>query len=201
MFQLANGDYEDRSGTRITKQQVVQNYTDDARLQDFLWNSRHHVTPSNFNRKNSIYYKQLFGKDSRLAFKEMIVPKREMDPYDENEVKGTRMPDYSKLTKDRDVYGELGWIDNFNVKCSKHNDKIYPMRREFFDGPKNYHSTYNSSEMTNQEFFRSQAPRGSVASHKTRGKSQQGFFTPGSSAGFKTFARRRGNSVNGHSQF
>ena len=38
IFGLANGDYEDRSGQRITKDQVVQNYTDDARLVDHVWN-------------------------------------------------------------------------------------------------------------------------------------------------------------------
>ena len=32
IFELASGEYEDKSGTRITKQQVVDNYTDDARL-------------------------------------------------------------------------------------------------------------------------------------------------------------------------
>ena len=26
------------------------------------------------------------------------------------------MPDYSGISKDRDIYGELGWIPNFNVK-------------------------------------------------------------------------------------
>lgn len=36
-----------------------------------------------------------------------------MDPYDMNTVKGTRMPDWSKLTKERDIYGELAWIPNF----------------------------------------------------------------------------------------
>jgi len=36
-----------------------------------------------------------------------------------NDIKGTRMPDYSGVSKDRDIYGELGWIPNFNVKCSK----------------------------------------------------------------------------------
>jgi hypothetical protein len=33
-----------------------------------------------------------------------------------NEIKGTIMPDYSNVSKDRDIYGELGWIPNFNVK-------------------------------------------------------------------------------------
>ena len=70
----------------------------------------------------------------------MIYPQRQLDPYDENEVKGTRMPDYSKLSKERDIYGELGWIQNFNVKFSKNNDKLHPSYREFFDGPKNYHN-------------------------------------------------------------
>ena len=84
----------------------------------------------------------------------MIYPQRQLDPYDENEVKGTRMPDYSKLAKDRDIYGELGWINNFNVKFSKNNHKLHPCYREFFDGPKNYHNQFNNSTMTNSEFFR-----------------------------------------------
>ena len=57
IFELANGDYEDRSGQRITKDQVVQNYTDDARLVDHVWNQRHHITPSAFNTKNKTHYK------------------------------------------------------------------------------------------------------------------------------------------------
>ena len=54
----------------------------------------------------------------------MNQPQRQLDPYDENEVKGTRMPDYTKLSKERDIYGELGWIGNFNVKCSKNNHNL-----------------------------------------------------------------------------
>ena len=73
------------------------------------------------------------------------------------------MPDYSKLSKERDIYGELGWIQNFNVKFSKNNDKLHPSYREFFDGPKNYHNQFNSSTLTNSEFFRQNAPQGSVA--------------------------------------
>ena len=34
------------------------------------------------------------------------------------------MPDYSGVSKDRDIYGELGWIPNFNVKCSKNNNAV-----------------------------------------------------------------------------
>ena len=60
IFDLASGEYEDKSGTRITKQQVVDNYTDDARLQDSIWDMRHHVTPSGFNRKNHKFYKVSF---------------------------------------------------------------------------------------------------------------------------------------------
>ena len=65
----------------------------------------------------------------------MLHPKRMLDPYEENEVKGTRMPNYAKLSVDRDIYGELGWIPNFSIKDSKDNDKVYPDRRETFDGP------------------------------------------------------------------
>ena len=57
IFELANGDYQDRTGDRITIDQVVQNYTDDARLQDSVWDNRHHIHPSAFNAKNSKYYK------------------------------------------------------------------------------------------------------------------------------------------------
>ena len=86
-----------------------------------------------------------------------------MDPYDENEMKGTRMPNYTKLMQERDIYGELGWIPNFNVKVSKDNTKIYTTHREMFDGPKVYHSRFNTAAMTTNEFFRQNAPRTSVA--------------------------------------
>lgn len=77
-----------------------------------------------------------------------------MDPYDENEVKGTRIPEYSKIAKDRDVYGELGWIGNFNVKDAKNNDDRHLTYKEFFDAPRNYHTTFTNSTLTNSEFFR-----------------------------------------------
>ena len=93
----------------------------------------------------------------------MLPPERKLDPYEENEVKGTRMPDYTKLSQQRDIYGELGWINNHNVKSSKNNHKLYPTYREFFDVPKNYHNEFNNASLTNQEFFRQNAPAGSVA--------------------------------------
>ena len=73
------------------------------------------------------------------------------------------MPEYTRLSKDRDIYGELGWISNFNVGFSKNNHKMYPTYREFFDSPKNYHNQFNNASLTNQEFFRQNAPQGSVA--------------------------------------
>ena len=93
----------------------------------------------------------------------MLDPKRTMDPFDENEVKGTRMPDYTKVAKDRDIYGELGWSPNFNIKVSKDNENIYPACRETFDEPKLYHRRFNTAAMTNNEFFRKNAPKSSVA--------------------------------------
>ena len=72
-------------------------------------------------------------------------PKREMDPYQQNEYKGTRMPDYSKLSQERDVYGELGWIPNFGIKCSKDNNKLHLHSREYFDQPLNYHGQFNET--------------------------------------------------------
>ena len=79
----------------------------------------------------------------------MLHPQRQLDPYEENEVKGTRMPDYTKLSKERDIYGELGWITNFNVKNSKNNNTRHPTYREYFDGPKNYHNEFNNASLTN----------------------------------------------------
>ena len=93
----------------------------------------------------------------------MLNPERTMDPYDENEVKGTRMPEYTKLSDKRDIYGELGWIPNFNVKVSKDNENLHPTFRETFDGPVHYHRRFNTAAMTNNEFFRQNAPKGSVA--------------------------------------
>lgn len=71
-----------------------------------------------------------------------------------NEIKGTRMPDYTIVSKERDIYGELGWIPNFNVKSSKNNPTRHSSFREYFDGPMNYHIIFNNSSMTNSEFFR-----------------------------------------------
>lgn len=56
-----------------------------------------------------------------------------MDPYDVNEKKGTRMPEWSMVDKERDVFGELAWIKNFNVTFSKNNDHRHTAFREFFD--------------------------------------------------------------------
>ena len=57
LIDLAQGEYADTNGFRLTKEQVVKNYTDDARMSDPNWNNRHHVTPSHFNRTNHTYYK------------------------------------------------------------------------------------------------------------------------------------------------
>lgn len=52
---------------------------------------------------------------------------------------------------------------------SKNNDMRHPTYKEFFDMPKNYHAIYNNSNMTQSDFFRKNAPVGSVA--KVRHKS------------------------------
>lgn len=118
------------------------------------WNRRHQHSPSLFNNSNHTHYRQYFGKDFGEHQKILLKPRRENDPYEMNEIKGTRMPDYSGVSKDRDIYGELGWIPNFNIKCSKNNNLRHPSNREYFDGPMNYHVTFNNSTMTNSEFFR-----------------------------------------------
>ena len=57
LIEMANSDFQDSNGFRLTKEQVTKNYTDDARLVDQNWNNRHHVTPSGFNSKNHGHYK------------------------------------------------------------------------------------------------------------------------------------------------
>ena len=57
LIEMANSDFTDDNGIRLTKEQVAKNYTDDARLVDQNWNARHHVTPSNFNGQNHKHYK------------------------------------------------------------------------------------------------------------------------------------------------
>ena len=111
---------------------------------------------------------QYFDKDFKIKDHRMMMPQRQLDPYEENDVKGTRMPDYTKLVHERDIYGELGWINNFNVKFSKNNNRLHPNYREFFDMPKNYHVQFNNSTMTNSEFFRQNAPYGSVARQRIK---------------------------------
>lgn len=57
LIDMAEGEYADANGYRLSKEQVVKNYTDDARMTDINWNNRHHVTASHFNKNNTKYYK------------------------------------------------------------------------------------------------------------------------------------------------
>ena len=57
LIDLADGEYADAFGFRLTKEQVIKTYTDDARMADPNWNNRHHVTPSASNKKYHGYFK------------------------------------------------------------------------------------------------------------------------------------------------
>ena len=160
----------DPANAEAVAKNIVQKYTDDGKLapDDTQWNKRFHTGPSLFNDKNHTHYRQYFDKQFQSKQPILLKPRREHDPYEMNEIKGTRMPDYSNVSKDRDIYGELGWIPNFNVKCSKNNTKRHVTNREYFDGPMNYHVTFNNSTMTNSEFFRQNAPSKSVARERVQ---------------------------------
>lgn len=43
------------------------------------------------------------------------------------------MPDWSIVSKERDFYGELAWVQNFNVKASKNNELMHRAHKEYFD--------------------------------------------------------------------
>lgn len=55
--QLGKGDFQDRSGAKITKDWIAHQITDDGLLVDVNWNTRHFVHPSLFNPSNSKYFK------------------------------------------------------------------------------------------------------------------------------------------------
>ena len=56
VFSMGEGNFQDRQGFKVTKEQIVKNQTDDGRLVDIDWNNRHHVNPSFFNSTNKSYY-------------------------------------------------------------------------------------------------------------------------------------------------
>ena len=64
------------------------------------------------------------------------------------------MPDYTIVAAERDVFGELGWIPNFNVKKSKNNVVIHDTYREYFDAPKDYNIEFHKTSGQNREFYK-----------------------------------------------
>ena len=50
------------------------------------------------------------------------------------------------MSKDRDIFGEMGWIPNFHAKRSKNNDTRHLNFKEFFDQPRDdYHNEFFTS--------------------------------------------------------
>lgn len=165
---------KDPVGFKVTREQVVNNYTDDGKLADTRWNSRHTITPSFYNGTNHNFYKQFFDKNFKTTEDKRIrelSQQKTLDPFEEAEIRGTRMPEISKISHDRDIYGELGWVSNFQVKSAKDNTQVHHSYREFFDAPKAYHMKFTSSTMTNSEFFRKNAPNTSVAHERSKSTS------------------------------
>jgi len=78
---------------------IVKQLTDDGHLEDRAWNKRHAIHPTAFNDKNSTYYKEYFDKPYRVTQEVGMAPKRPVDPFVLNDIKGTRMPDCSKVFK------------------------------------------------------------------------------------------------------
>ena len=73
------------------------------------------------------------------------------------------MPEYTQVIKDRDIYGELAWVPNFNVTYSKNNNDRHSTYKEFFDQPKTYHDEFIESTLTSHDKLRLNAPKSSVA--------------------------------------
>lgn len=65
---------------------------------------------------------------------------------------GSRIPSWSNVAQERDIYGELGWIPNFEVTYSKNNANLHPTYKQFFDKPKDQVLDANATSI---EYFRS----------------------------------------------
>lgn len=64
------------------------------------------------------------------------------------------MPDWSKVAKERDLFGELGWIPNFPVKNSKNNEFRHPSYKEFFDKPRDYTKEFHIGTQSNTDLLK-----------------------------------------------
>lgn len=78
------------------------------------------------------------------------------------------MPDHSIVSKQRDVYGELGWIPNFHVKLSKNNSLRHNTYKEFFDAPRDYHETFHQISSAWNNFMRENALESRKVNQKTK---------------------------------
>ena len=79
-----------------------------------------------------------------------------------------KVPEFKR--KRRDIYGELGWNSNCFNTPSKFNQAKYKSRRDYFDQPKNNDTLYKIAKINNQDFFRSVAPKKSIAHSKNKDK-------------------------------
>ena len=73
------------------------------------------------------------------------------------------MPDYSKVSAERDVFGELGWVPNFNAMKSKNNEDRHENFKEYFDAPKDYTTEFHTSTMTNHDLLKLNSAQDNVA--------------------------------------
>ncbi len=76
------------------------------------------------------------------------------------------MPDYSKVSAERDVFGELGWVPNFNAMKSKNNEDRHENFKEYFDAPKDYTTQFHTSTMTNHDLNQLNSAQDSTAHQK-----------------------------------
>ena len=57
VFNIGEGGYADKTGLKISKQQIVESQTDDGVLSDTNWNARHHFHHSKCNEQSHNYYR------------------------------------------------------------------------------------------------------------------------------------------------
>ena len=101
------------------------------------WDDRFHVSASINNRKSHTFYKQFFGKPTRSNERLVLKPKKQIDPFLENDTK-SRFPRYSRIYAERKVDKEFNWVDNFSVTHSKNNRDVHRTYKEYFDKPVQY---------------------------------------------------------------
>lgn len=117
------------------------------------WDDRFHIMTTKNNQNLHVYYKELFGKPSRMKQEEVLLHDkgRKTDFYSSmpspfisttttkhrSTFKNSRRS-ASMETLSRKTLKENKWVHNFAIMGSKNNDRVHRHYQEYFDRPVKY---------------------------------------------------------------